>query len=793
MSAAGRIAARALLLALVGCAGVPSGRYGVRSVRLEGVRQVDPESIRACLGTRARQRFGIDIGLRGTPECGDPPFDGGHAIVDPWSWPWTEWPLFDESVFERDVERIERWYRARGFYDARVVDRAVEPASALAADHVSEGCGDGRGNCEAIATFVIEEGEPVHIARMSLEGIDELPAGMRQRLRSVLLFRHGDRFDEALYERTKREMQRVLAESGYARARVRGDVKVNRTRREVFLDFLIDAGPPSVLGRICVVGYESLPPEPMLGVAALEPGEAFSLAELEEAQRTLYALGVFAGVEVSPIHPDERARPGGPEDATPDVATADGRAEVAATGTAGQEARTCTPPPARVPEGREAVDIEIRVSIGRVRRVGVGVGLQAGQAITFGTVTTVGAQNAAQWDLHASLVLEERNLFDRLVRARLEIRPRVVFAMPLFNFAQPLDPPLGLQVNASWRWPSFLEPRTNLLVTTRYDLGPMPFTNFFRSELDAAIGPERSFFAGRLYAGVFVHGNWFLPADRQPIEARDRLPEMGALWLEEVVRLDLRDNPSQPTEGAFFSVSSHQSVQPLSSWDLVRFTAEARGYIPLPLGMVLAGRFQIGIMQVFGSQIASDNVYELSRLGPPALQLTGGGASSNRGYLPGLAGDAEQVYVSLPRSDAALADGAPITSRPVRITAGNYLWDASIELRIPITTAFGVVLFTDAGDIDRFRLQGADTQPIFRFDHPQFTFGFGIRYRTDIGPFRLDVGIRPDELQFLSQTSQLPPTCTTTSADRCRPASFVSFFDLFRFPGAFHLTIGEAF
>ena len=38
--------------------------------------------------------------------------------VELWAWPWTDWPLYDPSVFERDLARIERWYRARGYYDA---------------------------------------------------------------------------------------------------------------------------------------------------------------------------------------------------------------------------------------------------------------------------------------------------------------------------------------------------------------------------------------------------------------------------------------------------------------------------------------------------------------------------------------------------------------------------------------------------------------------------------------------------------------------------------------------------
>ncbi len=788
MEAGWRWACGVAILA-AGCASIPDTRYGVESVRFRGVRQLDQEALAACLGTRERPRLSIDFGLRGAPACGEPPFDASHAIVDFWSWPWEEWPLFDESVFERDVERIERWYRARGFYDARVIATEVDPPTAMRTDRPGRGCGEGAGSdCSVDVTFTIEEGEPSRIARVSLRGTRELSADMRARLQAALQLREGDRFDEALYEQTKRRLVRALADAGFADAEVDGAVKVNARRHEVFVSFQIDPGPPGVYGRVCVEGYGELPPQPMLDVAALDAGAAFSLSALESAQRELYGLGVFSAVEVSPVREEDAE-----DDDEPAEQEAAGLAQSAPEEQGDAEPEHCNAGPRTVPPGARAVDIRIRVTPGRITRFGFGVGLQAGQAVTFGTVTSLAQQqDAAQWDYHVSVVLEHRNLFDRLIRARLEVRPRFIFQMPVFNHtpAEPL--PFGVQTTASFRWPAFIEPRTNFLLTVRHDLGPMPFTNFFRSELDGVIGPERTFLDGRLYGGLFIHGNWFVPTDRQPIEPTELLPETAALWLEEVVRLDLRDDPRNPTAGAYFAVAAQQAVQPLGSWDFVRVVAEARGYIPLPFGIVIAGRFEIGVMEVFGSSLDPNNVYQLAQLGPPALQLRGGGASSNRGFLPGRLGDAEQIYVVQPRSSEEIANGAPIEARPVLISGGTRSWEASLELRVPITPSFGAVAFADAGDVDRFRFGDPGSQAPFRFDHPQMAFGIGIRYRTLIGPIRLDVAFRPDELQVIGTANTLPVPCTATRGSQCRPLSQIDL-GFFQFPGAFHLTIGEAF
>ena len=800
-------------LALAGCATIPEGRYGVDSVRIQGAARMDEEAVVACLGTRERARFSIDFGLRGTPECGVPPFDGDHAILDFWAWPWEEWPLFDESVLERDVERIERWYRARGFYDARVVATEVTPPEAAEGDRGGQGCRSGE-DCSVDVLFTIEEGEPALIARISLRGADDLPQGMREALRSALQFQPNERFDEALFEATKSRMLRVLMDAGYADAEVTGDVKINRRRAEVAVDFVIASGDPGVVGRVCVSGYGSLPPQPILDVAGIDAGDTFSLHGLEEAQRALLALGVFSGVEMRPSRLEDEAATS-EETASEETGESEegeesgggeerreGETTEAAHGTEApvvQAAETpetpvCNAGPLDVPDGHRAVDIEIRVAPGQDDlRWGFGVGIQAGQAVTFGTVTSFAEQqDAAQWDLHLSVHLEHRNLFDRLIRGRLELRPRFIFEMPFLNF-QPSQPsPFGLQTTGSLRWPASIERRTNFLFQVRYDLGPMPFTNFFRSELDGVIGLERRFFDGRVYGGVFLHANWFVPTDAQPVEPREELPQTVAVYLSEQLTIDLRDNPRNPTAGVYFAFGSQQAVQPIGFWDFVRFTGEARGYIPLPFGIVIAARFEIGVMEVFGTSLDPRNVYQLAQLGPPSLHLRGGGASSNRGFLPGLLGDVEQVYVTEPRSPDEIASGAPVTSRPVRISGGTRSWEASLELRIPLTTSFGIALFGDAGDVDRNRLGDPDGAGEFRFNYPQLAFGFGLRYHTIIGPLRFDVAIRPDELQVIGAEDSRPVPCTANRGQSCRPESRIDLGFL-RFPGAFHLTIGEAF
>jgi outer membrane translocation and assembly module TamA len=757
-----------LVAVLPGCASIPNGRYGIERVRFEGAESLDMESLRVCLGTQQRSRFSLDIGTRGAPTCGVPPYDGSHVILDPFAWPWSEWPLFDEAVAERDRERVLRWFRARGFYEAQATYR-VDPPTARSFGGAEDACGDGEEDCSVEVTFTVDEGEPVRVARVAVLGDEALPEGLRREVAAAVELEAGDLFDETLFDRARSRMVRVLADGGFARARVAGDSKVSVRRHEAFIAYRVEPGLPAVLSRLCVVGYGGLPARRLLDVAAVDPGTPFSLRRLTEVQRALYALGAFESVEVTPLLDPEDYDPGTEEH--PPVCN-DGLA---------------APPP-----GREAVDVQLRVSPGRLHRYGVGVGIQAGQTVTFGTLTTFEQQAAAQWDFHLSFTYEGRNWFDNLVRLRFEFRPRLIFEMPLFNFTPAQDPPLGIQTVLSLRWPAFLDPRTNLLFQIRDDLGPTPFVGFFRNELDGTLGLERTFFDGRLYAAAFVRANWFLPTARQPEIERDEFPETRALWLEQAFRLDMRDDPRRPTDGFFASLTAQQGVQPLSAWDFLRVVGEVRGYIPLPAGIVLAGRLRVGVMGILGvdnQTLPSNNAFQYDRIGPPALQLQGGGASSHRGYLPGLLGDAEQILVTLPRSDSDIANAVPLRARTVRVNGGNTQWEGSFEIRIPLTTSLGVVGFVDLGDVDRWEVDATNGSLIVlppRFDRLNPAIGFGLRYFTIIGPLRLDFGFR-----LPGQNDDLP-ACTQIDGTNCRPVNRFGLFGT-NLDGALHLTVGESF
>ena len=139
---------------------------------------------------------------------------------------------------------------------------------------------------------------------------------------------------------------------------------------------------------------------------------------------------------------------------------------------------------------------------------------------------------------------------------------------------------------------------------------------------------------------------------------------------------------------------------------------------------------------------------------PRSFQPPRYAASQQRaGYAPNTLGDVERI-------DGRLISG------------GLRQWETSVELRVPITESFGSAVFVDMGDVTR--------GTAYRFDHPQTSFGIGLRYRTIVGPLRFDAALAPPSLQVWGVDDRI-----RTGVGTSRLFGFAD--------GAVHFTIGEAF
>jgi outer membrane protein insertion porin family len=139
-------------------------------------------------------------------------------------------------------------------------------------------------------------------------------------------------------------------------------------------------------------------------------------------------------------------------------------------------------------------------------------------------------------------------------------------------------------------------------------------------------------------------------------------------------------------------------------FSFLRFLAEGRRYQRLPRNFVAALRARIGTEDPIAG---STDV-------PLFERFYAGGINSVRGY--------ERRHVGPPDT---FIDNDPI--------GGRSLVETSVELLHPITEKIGGAIFFDAGQIS-----------LASYDIPigdlQYGAGFGVRYKSPVGPLRLDLG-----------------------------------------------------
>ena len=179
-------------------------------------------------------------------------------------------------------------------------------------------------------------------------------------------------------------------------------------------------------------------------------------------------------------------------------------------------------------------------------------------------------------------------------------------------------------------------------------------------------------------------------------------------FFEESVAYDGRDSPLAPRSGLYAELRLQQAgVFAGGAFGYLRATPELRAYAPLGDRISVAGRVRFGAV--------------LAGTLPATQRYFGGGSASHRGF---------------PQRQLSPFEG---TGDGVVGIGGQALFESSVEARVDLFRVYGqwlgVAAFVDGGDVTR---SVADLD--LGFLH--WAVGGGLRYRTAIGPIRIDVGYR---------------------------------------------------
>jgi len=249
---------------------------------------------------------------------------------------------------------------------------------------------------------------------------------------------------------------------------------------------------------------------------------------------------------------------------------------------------------------------------------------------------------------------------------------------------------------------------------------------------------------------------------------------------------DRRDNSGDPHKGIYNTADVGVSGKVFGSQrSFARVLLRNATYYKVGRNMVLARQTQFGIIQPFA---APANISAEQSV-PLPERFFAGGADSLRAFPYNQAGPRD--------TGAALVPGGP-SSQPTGFPlGGNALFINNVELRFPfIGENIQGVFFHDMGNVFTsigkmsFRFNQKNQQD---FDYTVHAVGFGVRYRTPIGPIRGDLAYSINPPSFIgfkgtpAELLQCNPNQTVGLPSFCQPTSqSISHFQFF-------FSIGQTF
>lgn len=755
--------ALALMFIAEGCAAtIARDRRIVRDVDLRGVRHIDAGELRSGLATQETSMWPAQR----------------PRWLRWWRWWWVAPTYLDAAASTRDRLRIQRFYEARGYYDTRVEGPEITDL----------------GDRRVRVGFTVREGDPVRVEDVRLRGCGEggLPVSLCATMEDALSLRTGMVLNEEQLVRDRERVRELLRADGWATPLITQRAMVDPARHSAWIEYALDPGAPrrSRFGRRRIVLTQGtgpaqgprlpngLPVGPIYSALGVSEGDAYSRATLATAQQALFDLGAFSIARIE-----------------------------------------------EVPRADGTVDLDVRLSTSRLWRLRLGGGFEA---------------DTTRNNLHLLAGWEHRNALGGFRRVRAEARLLAFF--PSIFAPDEWDKftvTPGVSASLSVDQPEILRHTTGVL-RTQFEYGPDPVNPqvAFRRTTRVEVALEHRFtstltgsasvrFVDLGFSPNELTGNDGAVLERDPIY-RQQFFNQRWVDLEQTITWDKRDDRARPRRGHLLTANLAESVRsPLSDYSFVRGQVEARGFIPVARDFVIALRGALGL--AVGERHLDNGRWYWPV--PPEQRFFLGGTQSIRGYPFNRVGP----LTTLPTQASA---NSPWVDNPDRYVAigGTAMWQGSVELRWQ-PGAFGAVLFAEAGNVAGFDPQpfvapqvaassncassqgaavldgaacaaagvqappapppvdvGATLALLVQRAHP--IAGVGLRYMTPIGPIRLDVGFRLDDLscmraaeEIAAQNAAAPsgrPFYYVTTAPRCDFFGFVA-------PAVIHLSIGEAY
>lgn len=236
------------------------GVYTVRAVRVEGVRDVSPATVREAMLTQRPPWYRF------------------------WKW-WRTKVVFNAQIFRTDLERIRTALRESGHYEAALT-------------HDLEIDGD-----TMTIVLTIDEGPAARVDEVRVVTTDFTPTPEEERaLRRELTVQAGAVFTQAQYDESRADLEADFQQRGYAYARVVKAAIVDTATDRVTVTYTITRGIPAVFGSTQVMGTTKIDQALVTRELQYRPGDPYDPRKVEKTQANLFGLHLFRSVAVKPAN-----------------------------------------------------------------------------------------------------------------------------------------------------------------------------------------------------------------------------------------------------------------------------------------------------------------------------------------------------------------------------------------------------------------------------------------------------------------------------------------------------------
>jgi outer membrane protein insertion porin family len=666
-------------------------------------------------------------------------------------------PVFQEHAVNNDLlaegkRNLSEYFQSKGYYDVDVDIHSTPPANDL-----------------QTIDYVISQGPRYKLTHLSFKGNhyfkdDVLRERMFMAPVSLLTLRHG-RYSEAFRRKDEENIIDLYRSNGFRDVKVHSVVDRNYQGKagQVAVTVEIEEGAPWIVGKLALNGMNQFRPEEVAGRLASEAGQPFSEANLAMDRNTILTYYYERGF------PDANFQaawqPGGaPHHVSITYTVTEGnRKYVRKVLTSGVRItresvvdKVITLKPGDPLSPVEQNDIQKRFyDLGIFARVDTA--LQDPDGDTDSKYVLYNFEEANRYILAVGAGTQVAR-FGTPSSSSLSspggatgVSPQVSLDLTRLNFRgvgqsiafHGLLSTLEQRGSINYLIPRFMDvPNRDLTFTLLYDnsLNVRTFASRreessvqFSQKLSKSLSGSLLFDYRRVSVSSIVIPVLLIPQLVQPV----RIGMVSANFTQ-----DRRDDKADAHHGIYNTADIGVAGKFFGSQrSFGRILLRNATYHRLPRNMVLARQTQFGVIAPFAAPAGLTDQESV----PLPERFFGGGGDSLRAFPYNQAGPRDTGMSLVPGSPSSQPTGFPL--------GGNALFFNNVELRFPfIGPNIQGVFFHDMGNVFSsvgnisFRFRQKNLQD---FDYTVHAAGFGIRYRTPVGPVRLDLAYSINPPSFI--------------------------------------------